>query len=146
MNPTPEQLMQLCNKVRKAAQQVSGDHLIWYFPSFPKAWCGCVSRVLGALLCSQFPDNEFYYVCGVRSKYYESHAWVEYKGMVLDTTADQFEDCDIPIIVKQYEDSLFHQSFLIELREPCSIKDIDNEEERIIWKQVWKEMCSETKN
>lgn len=138
MNPTYEQLIYFCKVVREAAQQVSDDRGIWYFQSFPKGWCGCVSRVLGGLLSSVFPDCEFFYICGVRAKglSFVSHAWIDYKNLVLDITADQFEDCNDSVIVKPFQKSYFHQLFQVEQRKLCSAEDVHEYEEGIVWREV----------
>lgn len=139
MSPNVNQLMASCHIVRTAAQQVSDDQKIRHFQAFPRGWCGCASRVLGTLLSSQFPDCAFFYVCGERPKDFEmeSHAWVEYKNLVLDITADQFEDCNDPVIVKPLQESAFHQLFQMEQqRRLCSVDDVHYDEEGIVWREV----------
>jgi len=60
-----------------------------YIKHFPHGCCGVVSLMLGAYLHS-LGLNEHEYVCGERNGF--SHAWLEYKGMIIDITSDQFED------------------------------------------------------
>lgn len=143
MNPDREQLKVCCQRVREAIQQVYDNGTISWALQFPKGWCGLASRVLGAFLIYNFPDQKFEYVCGESEKV-GSHAWIEYHGIVLDVTADQFNDCKEPVIVEAYHNSLLHQSFPIRSQRLCSEKDIENNEESIIWHQLW-EIMSDNK-
>ena len=127
------QLVDACKAVRSAAQKVSNEKKIWYFSPFPRGWCGCVSRVLGAWLSEKYPNEKFYYVCGRRNG---THAWIEYDEIILDITADQFEDCNEEIIVKPYVESQFHQSFEIESKHLCYATDKDEYEEGLIYRQI----------
>ena len=127
------QLIDACQAIRSAAQKVSNEKKIWYFSPFPRGWCGCVSRVLGAWLSEKYPDKKFYYVCGRRNG---THAWIEYDGIILDVTADQFEDCNEEIIVKPYDESLFHQSFEIESKRLCFSTDKNGDAECLIYRQI----------
>lgn len=127
------QLIDACQAIRLAAQKVSNEKRIWYFSPFPRGWCGCVSRVLGAWLSKKYPDKKFYYVCGRRNG---THAWIEYDGIILDVTADQFENCNEEIIVKPYDESLFHQSFEIESKCLCFSTDKNGDAECLIYRQI----------
>lgn len=135
MKPNYNQLTDSCRVVRIAAQQISDEHKIPYFPPFPHGWCGCVSRVLGAWLTNSFPGNEFFYICGNQSG---SHAWIEYNGIILDITADQFDDSNDAIIVKLSKESKFHQLFTIENKRLCHIEDVNYQEESIIYQRAKK--------
>lgn len=143
MKPSYNQLVDACRMVRIAAQQISDENKISYFPSFPRGWCGCVSRVLGAWLTDSFQDNEFFYICGNRSG---SHAWIEYGEIILDITADQFDDCDDAIIVKPNKESMFHRSFEIEDKHICHIEDVNYPEESIIYQRAKKISLSVTQD
>ena len=58
MSPDVKDLINACKTVRLAAQQIFEENKLPYFPPFPHGWCGCVSRVLGAWLKYNFPDDE----------------------------------------------------------------------------------------
>lgn len=128
-------LVSACYAVRIAAKKVSDEGVLWYFSPFPHGWCGCVSRVLGAFLVEENPGERFDYVCGRRNG---THAWIEHNGIVLDITADQFEDCNEPIIVRPYKESVFHQTFEIEYRHPCQVENKREYEERTIYEKISK--------
>lgn len=128
-------LVSACYAVRIAAQKVSDEGILFHFQPFPRGWCGCVSRVLGAFLVEKYPEEKFDYVCGRRNG---THAWIEHNGIVLDITADQFEDCNEPIIVKPYKESFFHQTFEIEYRYPCQGENKREYEERTIYEKISK--------
>lgn len=131
--PNINQLINACRVVRTAGQQISDEHKIPYFSTFPRGWCGCISRVLGAWLVDRYPNVDFFYVCGYRNS---SHAWIEYNRIILDITADQFPDCDEKIIVMPYSESKFHQTFEIKDRRLCHIEDADYPEESQIYHRV----------
>lgn len=143
MSPDVKDLIDACKTVRLAAQQIFEENKLPYFPPFPHGWCGCVSRVLGAWLKYNFPDDVFYYTCG----YYNngSHAWIEYNGIILDITADQFDRCSEPIIVKAVETSTFHKDYVIENTHPCNINDVNYFEEGTIFRRV-KEIAAYQRN
>jgi len=78
---------------------------------FPKAWCGVTARALGGYLLSQGFES-VQYVLGYRGAI--SHAWLELGDIIIDITADQFDDCSERIIVAK--ESEFHNRFVIDLR------------------------------
>lgn len=132
-----EELRYECERVRNAAHCVYEEKTINHFciAEFPKGWCGCLSRVLGAELSRKYPAEDFYYVCG--ELYYGngdwmSHAWVRYKDWILDITADQFPGITEPIIITHISDSMFHAKFQI-TNEHLAARNISQEyEERTI--------------
>lgn len=134
MRPTTEMLERACMLVRQAAQQISDENRIPYFSPFPLGWCGCTSRVLGAWLLHLLPNNLFYYMCGQRGSH--SHAWVEYNGLILDITADQFEDYNENRLVIPKEESDFHKQFRYENKHLCDVADVDYVEEGLIFERV----------
>lgn len=110
MTPTKTDFQNACELFRSAGQRISDSGKLSYFPPFPKGWCGTVSRALGAYLCELYPETTFYYVCGTRGN--KSHAWVCANNTILDVTADQFDDCNEPVIVSQ--NSKFHRTFCVD--------------------------------
>ena len=140
MSPDVKDLIDACKTVWLAAQQIFKENKLPYFPPFPHGpfphgWCGCVSRVLGAWLKYNFPDDEFYYVCGYHNG---SHAWIEHNRIIMDITADQFDECSEPVIVKPSRDSVFHRKYMIDTKHLCSINDVNYFEERTIFNRVKK--------
>lgn len=101
----------LATNVRMALESTK-DNLPFPMLGFPKGACGDASLLLGAF----FADNglpEFQYVCGERGAQddgtWTSHAWLESEGLVVDITADQFEDAQEKVIVAY--DSSWHSQF-----------------------------------
>jgi|CEGC01.1.fsa_nt_gi hypothetical protein len=83
--------------------------------SFPRGNCGEMSWMLGAYLHDQ-GLGAFEYICGERGLAIEgtwsSHAWLCSDGIIVDITADQFDDVDDPVIVT--EASKWHEQFSTE--------------------------------
>ena len=78
------------NYFEKLAKQPTGDYL---FERFPKGCCGNVSHPLGCFLISQGYEN-VRYIAGERTVdgQYQTHAWLEWDGWIIDITVDQFTD------------------------------------------------------
>ena len=132
-----EELRYECERVRNAARCVYEEKTISHFciAEFPKGWCGCLSRVLGAELSRKYPAEDFHYVCG--ELYYSngdwtSHAWVRYKDWILDITADQFPEINEPIVITHTSDSMFHAKFQITNEHPAARNITQDYEERTI--------------
>jgi hypothetical protein len=78
------------------------------FRSFPKDCCGDVSELLAAFLKDE-GFGEFALVSGWRSGSDQSHAWLEKNGLIIDVTADQFEDGAGLVMIN--EDLTWHAQF-----------------------------------
>ncbi|ASA21276.1 hypothetical protein [Paenibacillus donghaensis] len=78
-----------------------------WFNRFPRACCGDASNLLAKYLREQH-GVETIYVCGWRKG--QSHAWLEYNDLIIDITADQFEEIFEPAVVTT--DKTFHSRFL----------------------------------
>jgi len=82
--------------------------------SFPLGQCGMVTRLLGAYL-EDLHLGTFDYITGgridpdERDKEPRSHAWLHKDGLIVDVTADQFEDQPSPVIVTR--DASWHEAF-----------------------------------
>lgn len=74
--------------------------------SFPDGTCGDVSPLLGEYLYES-GLGEWQYRVGWRNG--RSHAWIECDGLIVDITADQFDEVDDPVIVTT--NSPWHQGF-----------------------------------
>lgn len=70
------------------------------FERFPAGSCGDAALLLGRLL-SEHGARDIRYVLGKRrvGDDWGSHAWLTVDGLIVDITADQFEDMDAPVIV-----------------------------------------------
>ncbi len=76
------------------------------FEQFPRGACGDTSDLLGEYFYrSQF--GIWQYRCGWRKGH--SHAWIEGDGLIVDITADQFDDMDEAVIVTR--DQSWHLGF-----------------------------------
>lgn len=67
---------------------------------FPRGACGDTSLLLGTALIEQ-GLGEFRYICGTNSDggTFESHAWLAAGGVIVDITADQFNEGMPPVFV-----------------------------------------------
>ena len=109
-----EELIAECAKVRKGLELAAKHNLnrdeMFYL--FPKGCCGSASEVLACWLPRQGEDDWYEYVHGWRND--ESHAWLEYKGLIIDITADQFPEITEKVIVTT--DRSFYDQFEEDLR------------------------------
>jgi hypothetical protein len=76
------------------------------FEQFPRGSCGDAAYLLAKYL-EQHECGQFYYVRGRRGD--KSHAWLEREELIVDITADQFEDQDRVVIVTK--DHSWHSQF-----------------------------------
>lgn len=74
-------------------EKTDRDRLAIGLSMFPRGACGDTSLLLGAALKDQGLGT-FRYVCGSNSQdgQFESHAWLHSDGIIVDITADQFND------------------------------------------------------
>lgn len=77
-------------RFRRALDEIH-EHLGVPFDQFPRGCCGDTSELLAAFL-TDAGLGIFRYVSGWREDGSTSHAWLEQEGVVVDVTADQFED------------------------------------------------------
>jgi hypothetical protein len=100
-------LQRVRNYFEALARQPAGNYL---FKRFPKGCCGNVSHILGCFLISQGYED-ISYVAGERTvnDQYQTHAWLEWGGWIIDITADQFADGLSAVFMER--DSEFHRSF-----------------------------------
>ena len=104
-------LICLATRFRNALVAVVEDHVkarIRGFPidAFPRGACGDAARLLATYLREQ-ECGTFDYCFGQRRG--KSHAWLWRGELVVDITADQFEDQDSPVIVTR--NSIWHSTF-----------------------------------
>lgn len=149
MELTKEMLIKECKLVRAAGQYVYDNHLSDFGQGrkFPLGWCGVLSRVLGAWLSTQYQSETFLYVCGEnfnnKDDFPTTHAWVEYKNWILDITADQFGDYDLPITVISKDMSSFHKEFNCEsIRHSLNSDSANDNPECIIFEIINKKILN----
>lgn len=73
---------------------------------FPNGACGDTALLLGHHL-AELGHGEFRYYLGWRNG--RSHAWLQSGSVIVDITADQFEDFDDPVFVS--DRSSWHEEF-----------------------------------
>lgn len=94
---------------------------------FPTGWCGDAAP----LLAQYFTDSglgHFDYVCDERTNddpvaVWQTHAWLEQDGLIIDITANQFPEIDDPIMITR--DRTWHNQFRECSREPAGIAVYD---------------------
>jgi hypothetical protein len=82
---------------------------------FPSGSCGDASLLLGQFLRdSGFGD--FDYVCGeiFEAGRMRTHAWLQRGGLIIDITADQFHDIDLPVLIT--DDHTWHDQFVSKVK------------------------------
>ena len=103
-----DQIRHYVGKFRDAILSCSRDD--WpLMRSFPQGACGDASILLGEYLHEQ-GLGVWVYAGRERDSDLHSHAWLEQDGLIVDITADQFEDVNESIIVTC--DRSWHQQFM----------------------------------
>jgi hypothetical protein len=110
-------ITRLASQMRKAIEAVPRAELPLPMSCFPRGACGDACLLLGAYFADQ-GINGFEYVCGERGSKAEntwtSHAWLADNELVVDITADQFNDAPSAVIVAS--PSIWHRRFEINHR------------------------------
>ena len=113
----------LAQRVRTALQSIPLTERPEEFSNFPKGACGSSSLILGAVLVDNGHTN-FIYVCGERPSPDDtqivSHAWLADRDLVVDITADQFNDAPEALVVAI--GSSWHKSFEIKHTEAADFR------------------------
>ena len=84
-------------KIRSAFERIDKSNLPITFKNFPRGACGDTCEVLAEIL-KELGYGKFQYVTGRRENG-NSHAWLQQKNLVIDITADQFEEISTPIYI-----------------------------------------------
>jgi hypothetical protein len=105
-------LKELATKFRTAIMKCKPKTPLVSFQNFPYGACGDASL----LLAKYFNDNncgDFYYVLG----YWEnkSHAWLQKGDIIIDITANQFNDQNASVIFMK--DNKWHSKHTVESKE-----------------------------
>jgi hypothetical protein len=101
---------------REALDEADKPSLPIAFQEFPCGSCGDASETLGYFLRCVLNIKTTYVSAKKTSPGgdYQSHAWLEYKGFIIDVTADQFGR--EPVVVTQ--DHSWHERFGVPRRSP----------------------------
>lgn len=88
-----DRIRECAARVRAALESLTPEELPIGLKWFPRGACGDACLILGAALKDQ-KLGDFRYVLGLthRDGGNESHAWLVGEGLIVDITADQFED------------------------------------------------------
>jgi hypothetical protein len=101
-----ERVFELASAVRFAFEQASRARLPATLQDFPSGACGDAECMVAKLL-EMHGDGEFDYMLGSRAEH--SHAWIQRGDLIVDITADQFDDYSLPVTVSR--NSLWHADF-----------------------------------
>jgi hypothetical protein len=100
------ELYRLATTFRSAITQCDPKTLYITLQGFPRGACGDAALLLAKYLENQ-GYGQFNYILGNRDGY--SHAWIQQEDLIVDISADQFTDQDLPVIVSY--DHTWHNSF-----------------------------------
>ncbi len=102
-------------KFRNAILSIEKDSRPIGLQEFPSGSCGDASRLLGTYL-EEKGFGKFIYVSGERGSKqdntWRSHAWLKKDALIIDITADQFDEINSGVVVT--EKSAFHDTFDID--------------------------------
>jgi hypothetical protein len=101
---------------RAAIEACDKNRLCISFQEYPLGSCGDASSLLGKYLTDSGLGS-FRYVAGeyMSGEDYQSHAWVEQDGLIIDITADQFTDVNTPVWLTT--ERHWHNQFDIDVNE-----------------------------
>jgi len=111
-------IRKLSKKFRKAIIKTENKKLpMMTLHEFPRGACGDGSWLLGRYL-KENGIEPIYYVSGLKrvteNNNTESHAWLEYRDLIIDFTIDQFEGKECNIVITK--DKKWHAQFEIDNR------------------------------
>lgn len=87
---TIEQLAEIVTRIRVILERNGKTTSDLSFKEFPNGACGVTSELI-ARYFREFHRLDALYVCGARDDGY-THAWVEIDDIIIDITADQFDE------------------------------------------------------
>ncbi len=91
-------IVDLCHRVRSSIEKIKDKTLL--LKSFPQGCCRDASLILSMIL-ENYGVSDYVYCSKNIKDNSPSHAWLEYKGYILDLTADQFGSTYLSVIVKK---------------------------------------------
>lgn len=114
------------SRFRKALEACDKRSLPITLQGFPRGSCGDAAVLLGTFL-QENGFGIFDYVLGERGRQsnntWHSHAWVRQKQLIVDITADQFDDVDEAVIVTN--SSIWHRRFRQKVLHPADYRIYD---------------------
>lgn len=120
MQNQPDTIRRLATLFRRAIEATPKSELPNTFAEFPRGACGDATLLLAKFL-EEHDCGAFNYVLGERCEH--SHAWLQQGELVVDITADQFEDVPGPVIVEH--GSAWHVAFAGERRHVANLETYD---------------------
>ena len=89
------------------------------FTRFPYGCCRVSSQLLARYLVTEWRVPPVHFVSGVRPQTHrqgawESHLWIKVGECLIDVTADQYREVDVPVIVTN--DGSWHDTFVTQRR------------------------------
>lgn len=133
-------IKELATSFREALEQLRGSlgRLDLNLDRFPNGCCGNVSPILGTFLtarsCGEFELIEG--IRGARGIDFRSHAWLRQRELVVDITADQFEEIGDTVIVTDH--SPWHDGFSQQLGCCGDHRSLGNEALTATMEQVYR--------
>lgn len=106
-------LLQREGEAVRAVLAMGGDVPGSIFQGFPHGCCGPAAELLARHLQEHFGLAAMY-AAGLQQRdgHSWSHAWVLVDGVILDITADQFEEVGAPVLVVRVDDSPWHAGWV----------------------------------
>lgn len=101
-----ERVFELASAMRVAFEGATRARLPANLQDFPSGACGDAEYMVAKLL-EMHGDEDFDYVLGSRDGH--SHAWIQRGDLIVDITADQFDDYPAPVTVAR--SSTWHAGF-----------------------------------
>lgn len=111
MSDDVEKILACARTVRMAIKAIPAQELPDCLWDFPRSASAPASLLLGAYL-ADMGERDFAYVAAERAAdggAFTSHGWLQRAALIVDITADQFDDAPMDIIVT--DDSPWHDRF-----------------------------------
>lgn len=109
-------------KIRAAFEKINKESLPITFRDFPYGACGDTCEVLAEVL-KELGYGAFSYVAGRRENG-NSHAWLECDSIIIDITADQFDEISEPIYLGPLNS--WYKSFEVQQKHEAGYSKLDN--------------------
>src|ERR1700742_3783537 len=115
-----EVLKTTASKFRKAIEACDKKVLPLWMRDFPRGACGNTSLLLAKYL-QHSGFGLFNYVCGNRGE--QGHAWLQKGKLIVDITADQFEEIQESVLVTI--DRHWHKQFKVHIKHKADFEMYD---------------------
>lgn len=108
-------------KIRAAFECMDRSNLPITFQEFPRGACGDTCEVLAEIL-QELGYGSSRYVAGCRENG-NSHAWLEWNSIIIDITADQFDEISDPVYMGP--SNSFYESFSVQQAHEAGYSRLD---------------------